>query len=564
MKVVLVGINAKFVHTNLALDYLSNACPYPVTALEFTINESERDILAEIAEQKADLIGFSCYIWNWDLIIRLTENLRKIQPEVSILLGGPEVSYDSEKLLEQYHWLDFIIRGPGELPWQELLTSWPDFSRVPSLVWRKGGIIESNPVCPDDWEERDSPFASALKHDYEGKNIYYETSRGCPYHCSYCLSGEDKLRFLPLERVKKELALISKSRAKQIKFVDRTFNCRSERAVAIWNYIMALEQRGINYHFEISADLLNEEMLNTLAKAPAGLFNLEIGVQTVHEATLKAVYRRSKIEKAFYWIKRILQETKVHVHLDLIIGLPHESYEQFKLSFNEVVSLAPHKLQIGFLKLLRGSKIRREAELYGYEYTSYPPYEILSNLFISYKEISFLHRLEHVFDKYYNSGRFYYILNYLAEFTTEDYFSFYEKLTVYWQENNYFSRSIGLEECYKILADFIRLNYNSLLPFGLEVLRFDYLLHKNQGNLPSWCGRVYSKEDKLRHRCLLSEDTRWHSALPKLAGLTWKEQLQKSHSDLFQVNVLAGFKQQSCLALFYYGDEPDFCLLSEV
>lgn len=563
MQVLLVGINAKFVHTNLALDYLSNACPCPVTALEFTINESERAILAKIAAQKADLVGFSCYIWNWDLIVRLTENLHKIQPEVKILLGGPEVSYDSEDILKQYPWVDFIIRGPGELPWQELLTHWPDFSQVPSLVWHSGGVIKSNPLSSDDWEQRTSPFASSLQRDYSGKNIYYETSRGCPYRCSYCLSGEDKLRFLPLDRVKRELMLISESGAKQIKFVDRTFNCRSDRAVAIWNYIMALEHRGMNYHFEISADLLNEEMLQALSKAPSGLFNLEIGIQTVHEATLKAVHRRSRLEKAFYWIKRILQETKVHVHLDLIIGLPYEAYEQFQVSFNEVVALAPHKLQIGFLKLLRGSRIRREAELYDYQYTSYPPYEILSNRFITYEEISFLHNLEHVFDKYYNSGRFYYILKYLAEFSGESYFSFYAKLTVYWQENDYFSRSVGLEECYSILADFIRLKYSSLVSAGLEVLRFDYLLHKNQGNLPAWCGKVYNKADKLRHRSLLSENTGWHSALPELAGLTWKEQLQKSHSDLFQVNVLDGFKQENCLALFYYGEEPTFCLLSE-
>lgn len=564
MQVLLVGINAKFVHTNLALDYLSNACPCHVNVLEFTINEKERDILAKIVDKKADLIGFSCYIWNWTLIVRLTENLRKIQPTVKILLGGPEVSYDSEDILQQYPWIDFIIRGPGELPWQELLTHWPDFSHVPSLVWYREGVIESNPLSSDDWEQRLSPFASSLKRDYSGKNIYYETSRGCPYHCSYCLSGEDKIRFLPLDRVKKELVLISESKAKQIKFVDRTFNCRSDRAVVIWNYIMALKQKGMNYHFEISADLLNEEMLQVLAQAPLGLFNLEIGIQTVHEMTLKAVNRRSKLEKAFYWIKRILQETKVHVHLDLIIGLPYENYEQFKISFNEVVALAPHKLQIGFLKLLRGSRIRREAELYDYKYISYPPYEILSNCFITYGEISFLHNLEHVFDKYYNSGRFCYILKYLAEFSSEDYFVFYEKLTVYWLENDYFSRSVGLEECYRILADFILFRYNSLAPDGLEVLRFDYLLHKNQGNLPSWCGRVYNKKDKSRHCFLLSEDTRWHAFLPELAGLTWKEQLQKSHSDLFRVNVTDGFKQQSCLALFYYGEEPDFCLLSEV
>jgi len=561
MKTILTTLNAKYVHTNLALQYLKAAAgDKDILIEEFTINETKERILSVLYHLQPDILAFSCYIWNIEKTLSICSSLKKILPQSVIILGGPEVSYETEKLLAQCPFIDFLVIGEGEKTFSALLNlleqQEKDFSSLAGLAWRKNSTFFVQKVdIKIDWTTNPSPFKGHLDNYYHGKNLYYETARGCPFNCSYCLSGHQgrKVSFLPLERVKKELNLLAKSGAKQIKFVDRTFNCNKKRALEIWQYILSLP-KGPNYHFEISADLLDEETIAFLATVPEGLFNFEIGIQTVQLETMQAIYRKSNINKAFTMIRKLLEKTKIRVYLDLIVGLPYENYSLFEISFNQVMALKPHKLQMGFLKILKGSKIKEELALYEYQYTDYPPYEILCNKFLSYEEITILKKVEHIVDRYYNSEKFLYSLEYLRQkcyfFSL---FTLFYDLSQFWQRKNLFTRAISLEECFSQLAAFVQESAPQIAENFREVLRFDYLLHGKYGNLPSWCEKVYNKKDKEKHNQILAQPNFREKYLPHLNYLSHKDIINLTHSENFFLDVTdKNFVEKNVNILFDY------------
>jgi len=563
MKILLVALNAKYVHTNLAIHYLQAAVPEEKILLrEFTINEAKELIISSLYQEQADVLAFSCYIWNIEKVLAISSTLKKVSPQITIILGGPEVSYETEKLLQDHPFLDFIVMGEGELVMKSLLQYLRkqelNLADIPGLAFKEKKEVKINPrVSADfDWTTLPSPFLNRELGDYyQGKILYYETSRGCPFTCSYCLSGRQKVQFLPLERVKKELVLLADSGAKQIKFVDRTFNSQKKRALEIWQYILDLKE-GLNYHFEISADLLDEESIRFLKTVPAGLFNFEIGIQTTHPETMEAIYRKSQVEQVLAMIERLLDETGVIVYLDLIVGLPYETFEKFHLSFDRVLALKPHKLHLGFLKVLKGSKIKEEVELHGYKYDDQPPYEILANKYLHFGELIFLHRIEELLERYYNSGRFRKSHQFIDRFVYSSFFAFYSDLAQFWLKRGLFKRTVSLQECYEQIYEFFQQVKPEWLKDFRQVLKFDYLSGNMKGNLPSWCEYFYSKEDRARQACLVNHPLILEKLLPHLKDLSRKERVNVTHSDYFSLDLSGKeFSSQKTLVIFDYSKE---------
>ncbi|HHW48406.1 MAG TPA: B12-binding domain-containing radical SAM protein, partial [Clostridiaceae bacterium] len=393
MRTVLVALNSKYIHSSLAPWYLKAACGDgcgEIIVLEYTINDDIENVLGEIYSLKPDVAAFSCYIWNIGKALRLSENLKKVLPSVKIVLGGPEVSFDAEKIMEENQFIDYIITGEGEAAFKSLLTALKDLkdepeksllSSIGSLVYRFDGNIFSNNPCEliKDLDQIPSPYTGEMLASTSDKVVYFESSRGCPFSCSYCLSSTiDGVRHFSLDRVKSELFKLIKAGVKLVKFVDRTFNCNKARAKEIFKFVI---EHGENtaFHFEAAADLFDDEMIEMLSQAPSGRIQFEIGIQSTNMQTLAAVNRKSNLDRVFDNVRKLRQHGNIHLHLDLIAGLPYEDFCSFKTSFDAVYSLKPHNLQLGFLKMLKGSKIRREAYKYSYNYRSYPPYEVLGN-----------------------------------------------------------------------------------------------------------------------------------------------------------------------------------------
>jgi len=459
MKVLLTTLNSKYIHTNLALRYLKRTIEekYDVELREFTINEHNSDILREVITINADVIAFSCYIWNIEQVLKLASDIKKIDNKVKILLGGPEVSYTAKDILEANPYIDYIISGEGEEVFPRLID------RI-----NKGEYIENDFTFQivENLEKVKSPYEDFDEAEYKNKLVYYETSRGCPFKCSYCLSSTTNgVRFFPVERVKEELVKFFKAEVRTVKFLDRTFNINTKRTLEIWKFIV---ENNINSvcHFEIEPILINDEMLEFLKTVPKGMFNFEIGVQTTNKETLRAIDRNDDIERAFEVIKKLKEYDNIHLHLDLIAGLPKEDYESFKRSFNDVYSLGSEVIQLGFLKLLHGTKIRNNIEEEEYIFSDNTPYEIFNNKYISYEEILELKKVEHVLEIYKNSGRFENALNYLVSGNP---FEFYKSLADYWEENGYFNRKISGEEAFDILNDYVSSDIFS------DILKLDYI-----------------------------------------------------------------------------------------
>ena len=397
MNILLAAINAKYIHSNLAVYSLkSSAGEYSekIDLAEFTINNQTEDIFRGIYQKKPDLLFFSCYIWNRSVVLDLAENIRKVMPDVVVWAGGPEVSYDAEQFLSENPQFDGVMIGEGEYTFYRLLRYYMDqegsLAEIPGITYyeKRGGEIRATGSARmlDTLDEL--PFVYQVPENFANRIIYYESSRGCPYSCSYCLSSIDKrVRFRSLELVKKELSVFLEHKVPQVKFVDRTFNCRHDHAMEIWRFISEHDNGVTNFHFEIAADILTEEEIDLLSGMRPGLVQLEIGVQTVNEKTLGAINRSAKFEKIADRVKRISAAKNIHQHLDLIAGLPYEDYDSFKDSFDAVYALKPQELQLGFLKVLRGSQMHQEAEKYGILYRSQPPYEVLATKWISCDEL---------------------------------------------------------------------------------------------------------------------------------------------------------------------------------
>ena len=461
MKILLTAINAKYIHSNLAVYSIrANAREYrdQIELGEYTINQYVEDILQDIYKKKPDLIAFSCYIWNIRQIRELVRELKKVLPNVPIWLGGPESSYDAKGLLEKYPEVTGILVGEGEESFYELCKFYDgkieSLADIKGIAYRENGEVVVKPYTLVS-DLSSLKFAYEDFEDFEHKIIYYESSRGCPFSCSYCLSSIDKsVRFRDLELVKKELQIFIDAKVPQVKFVDRTFNCKPSHAMEIWTYLMEHDNGVTNFHFEVAADLITEEELALFARMRKGLIQLEIGVQSTNEETICEIRRKMNFEKVAELVTKVREMGNIHQHLDLIAGLPEENYESFAKSFDDVFALRPEQLQLGFLKVLKGSYMYENRKSYGLVYRSEPPYEVLSTNWVSYDEMIRLKGIEQMVELYYNSHQYDRTLEAVLEGETSA-FGFFESLADDYRSKGYHLVNHSRKEKYYILKEFL-------------------------------------------------------------------------------------------------------------
>ena len=619
MRFLLCGINAKYIHSNLAIFSLKayadrKKIPEAEIILkEYTINNYVEDILQDLYEEKADVVIFSCYIWNISFVRELAAELKKVSPDVKIWAGGPEVSYAANKFLMENPAFDLIMQGEGEEVFSELIcltveekcrikdvykqseskkvlsgivekrysierkqavkeekdiedkyfagednvypTNYIDMSKLQKLqgiaVWDFSGEAalgnaESN--IGNKTKIINTGFATLMNMDtipfvyedfhlFEHKILYYETSRGCPFCCSYCLSSVDKtVRFRSLPIVKKELDAFLEAKVPQVKFVDRTFNCNRQRAIDIWSYLVEHDNGITNFHFEISSDLLGEEELELFAKMRPGLIQLEIGVQSTNGETVDAIHRHMDLDKLFHYVDSVHELGNIHQHLDLIAGLPYENYERFGCSFDDLYAHEPDQLQLGFLKVLKGTMMEEEVKKYSILYRNQPPYEVLGTKWLSYDEIILLKGVEELVELYYNSGQYTLTLKYAVPFF-ESPFRFYEMFSAWYRGKGYHKLNHNRLEKYNILREFLREHIDENEWDTLdEIMLYDMYLRENVKGRPAWAKDTaqYKKEWKALYReqgeKLFPEDVQ--------AGIyDSKRAANQSHIEVFEINI---------------------------
>ncbi|GAA0087408.1 B12-binding domain-containing radical SAM protein [Clostridium perfringens] len=500
MKILLTAINSKYIHSNLAVRYLkafTKDLDFQGDIKEFSINDRVENILEGIIEEKPDVVAFSCYIWNMEFVNRLAELIKLVDPNIEILYGGPEVSYEGKEFLEN-HEGEYVIVGEGEKTFREFVLyklGEGKIEDIKGLNYKRDGKVFENPKRPE-MDMNELVFPYTYEEDINNKIVYYEASRGCPFKCKYCLSSVmHGVRFLDVERVKKELKYFMERGLKLVKFVDRTFNCNREYTVELLKYLSE-QDTETRFHFEVAADLLTEEQIEILNNAPKGRFQLEVGVQTTNNEVLHNINRYITYENIKEKVLKVASGKNVMQHLDLIAGLPGEDLESFKKSFNDVHAIRPDEIQLGFLKLLKGSSMREEAEKWGIVYSPYAPYEIIRSKDISYEELLLLKKVEAMVDKYYNSCKFNNVIKFFLNIYEKP-FDFYYDLAMFFEEKGNFKRSIGNVEYYKILLDFY-LEKIGGEDEGLfkEVLKFDYLCFNKKRWLPDFLVRTITKEDE--------------------------------------------------------------------
>ncbi|HFD1833948.1 TPA: B12-binding domain-containing radical SAM protein [Clostridium perfringens] len=500
MKILLTAINSKYIHSNLAVRYLkafTKDLDFQGDIKEFSINDRVENILEGIIEEKPDVVAFSCYIWNMEFVNRLAELIKLVDPNIEILYGGPEVSYEGKEFLEN-HEGEYVIVGEGEKTFREFVLyklGEGKIEDIKGLNYKRDGKVFENPKRPE-MDMNELVFPYTYEEDINNKIVYYEASRGCPFKCKYCLSSVmHGVRFLDVERVKKELKYFMERGLKLVKFVDRTFNCNREYTVELLKYLSE-QDTETRFHFEVAADLLTEEQIEILNNAPNGRFQLEVGVQTTNNEVLHNINRYITYENIKEKVLKVAAGKNVMQHLDLIAGLPGEDLESFKKSFNDVHDIRPDEIQLGFLKLLKGSSMREEAEKWGIVYSPYAPYEIIRSKDISYEELLLLKKVEAMVDKYYNSCKFNNVIKFFLNIYDKP-FDFYYDLAMFFEEKGNFKRSIGNVEYYKILLDFY-LEKIGGEDEGLfkEVLKFDYLCFNKKRWLPDFLVRTITKEDE--------------------------------------------------------------------
>lgn len=559
MKILLCTLNAKFIHSSLALAYLREFCrcdKREIIVREFTINENTEDIMAEIHLEKPDILCFSAYIWNIEPILAICNDYKKVAPDTLIIMGGPEVSHDAADVLKQNPEIDYIVRGEGEYTLKELLENihiGKPVVDIRGISYRAEDKIIDNPdrELIKNLDVIPSPYYGDLDY-YKNRTVYYETSRGCPFNCSYCLSSTIRgVRFFSMERVKKNLHFLIQQGVKEVKFVDRTFNCNEKRAMEIMQFIID-EKGSTKFHFEICADLLSDEMLSFLKQIPPGIFDFEIGIQSTCTAALKAVNRKMDWDRLSNNIKLLKSNDNIHLHLDLIAGLPYEDYDTFKTSFNDVYSLNADIIQLGFLKLLKGSNIRSERREYGYKFQEKPPYMLLENNYISYTEIIKLTKIEDLVDRYYNSNitanSLAYIINHIY---SENAFRFYEEFSDYWQKHNLYGYGYKIEMEYTFLKNFLDTYYMEHCFRLNELIKYDYLLNKRaytlpegiEGYTPSDAGDLLSS--LIKDKSFIDEN------LPEWKQKSAREIRRYVHLEYFKYNPLADRKTITPVPLFF-------------
>lgn len=526
MKILLTAINAKYIHSNLAVYSLKAAAGQYADAIEiaeFTINNSPDYVLEEIYKKKPDVLMFSCYIWNLTMIEEVLREYHKLCPQVPIWLGGPEVSFEVETFLHKHPEVKGIMMGEGEATFRELCEYY-DVQREESALRNIKGIAyrqdvdAAGAIQVNSWREimsmSDIPFCYDRMEDFSNRIIYYESSRGCPFSCSYCLSSVDKkLRFRDLDLVKEELRFFINQKVPQIKFVDRTFNCHHEHAMAIWQFIKENDNGVTNFHFEVSADLINEAELELMSTMRPGLIQLEIGVQSTNEVTIQEIHRTMKLERLKEIVKKVKSFGNIHQHLDLIAGLPYEDYATFQKSFDEIYALGPNQLQMGFLKVLKGSYMYEHATEYGILYHDKPPYEVMATNWLTYDDILKMKRVEEMLEVYYNSGQFEITMQVLkCKFDSA--FEMFQKLGDYYEMQGLFGMSHSRIKRCEILMDFVKEEFSDsedgskVKECIRQALVFDLYYRENSKSRPVWAGdsgafkkitHFYCKNGKMSH-----------------------------------------------------------------
>ena len=500
MKILLTAINAKYIHSNLAI-YSLRACAgeykSQIELAEFTINNQKDYILEEIYKRKPDILCFSVYIWNLDYVESVAREFKKICPDTPVWVGGPEVSYEVEDFLTSHPEIDGVMIGEGEETFREVCGYYAGnrgLDDIQGIAYRDNNgirVTESRAIM----DMSRIPFCYDTMEDFSNRIIYYESSRGCPFSCSYCLSSVDKsLRFRDTELVKKELLFFINQKVPQIKFVDRTFNCNHAHAMEIWRFIKEHDNGVTNFHFEISADLINEEELKLISNMRPGLIQLEIGVQSTNEVTIKEIHRTMKLERLKEVVRAIQSGANVHEHLDLIAGLPYEDYDSFARSFDEIYELKPNQLQLGFLKVLKGSFMYDHAKEYGIIYHDRPPYEVLSTKWISFDDVLRIKKVEEMLEVYYNSGQFEITMK-LMDVLYDSAFDFFQRLGDFYEEKGYLAMSHSRIRRCEILLEFMQAELQAkegerkpsdIVKMLEEALIFDLYYRENCKSRPGW------------------------------------------------------------------------------
>ena len=557
MNIVLAAINAKYIHSNLAVYSLrAYAQQYKdeIQIAEYTINQQIDDILMDLYKKKPDVLCFSCYIWNLSYVEELIRELGKIFPSVPIWVGGPEVSYDTKDVLERLPEVTGVIFGEGEKTFLEVVEYYHGkdvkLSEIKGIAYRG----EEGQFLQNSWREvmdlSEVPFVYHDMADFKNKIIYYESSRGCPFSCSYCLSSIDKcLRFRKLELVEKELQFFIDEKVPQVKFVDRTFNCNHKHAIAIWKYIKEHDKGITNFHFEVAADLLNEEELKLIESMRPGLIQLEIGVQSTNEQTIREIRRTMRFEEVARIVQRINQGENVHQHLDLIAGLPYEDMESFQKSFDDVYRLHSEQLQLGFLKVLKGSYMESQKERYGLVYKSRPPYEVLYTKWLSYEEMMQLKSVEEMVEVYYNSGQFSYCLRKLEEEYASP-FVLYQGLGRYYENHELHLMSHSRITRYEILLGFIREKHKERESLYRELLTFHLYLRENVKNRPEFAGEHEVSKDWLN--AFYETESKEHQYLIGYEAYDKRQLRKMTHIEKFHYDVLGTCEEKENFILFDY------------
>lgn len=499
MKVLITAIDSKFIHSNLAVRYLKSFTKdmdYESKIKEFTINDREGRILEEIIKEKPDIVAFSTYIWNVELVSRVANLIKRVNSNIEILYGGPEVSFDSRSFLKN-NVGEYVIEGEGERTYRDFILyklGKMKLEDVRGLHYKVNDEIYSNekrPLMPMD----EIAFPYEDDENLNNKIVYYEASRGCPFNCKYCLSSTSHgVRFLDIDRVLEELKYFINKKVRLVKFVDRTFNCNHKFSTAIWEFLIK-QDTETQFHFEISADLLRDEEIKLLSNAPEGRFQFEVGVQTTNDEVLRNINRFVNFSDIEEKVLELMSIKNIKQHLDLIAGLPGEDYNSFVKSFNDVYSIGPEEIQLGFLKLLKGSSMREDTDIYGMEYSPYPPYEILKTSKISYEELLKLKKVEEMVDKYYNSQKFNLIIKYFEK-KFDSPFDFYYSLGEFFEGKGYFNKNIGNIEYYKVFLDFNQIVLKQSNKYLKEIIRFNYLIYNKRRGLPDFLRSDMSKEEE--------------------------------------------------------------------
>ena len=541
MKILLAACNAKYIHSNPAvysLKRFAGEFTDAVEIAEYTINNRMEDILEDIYRRKPDVIGFSCYIWNIGMVEKLMGELHKLLPALPVFLGGPEVTYDADKLLRKYPYLTGIFIGEGEATFAQVVKYYvkknpESLEDIPGLMLRSGMTPARKPL-----NLTDVPFLYDDMAPFTNRIIYYETQRGCPFRCSYCLSSIDKtVRFRDIEVVKKELAFFLEKKVKQVKFVDRTFNCNHDHAMAVWQYLYDHDNGVTNFHFEIAGDILREDEIALVAKMRPGLVQFEIGVQSTNTDTLREIRRVMDIEKLKQVVAALKAAHNVHIHLDLIAGLPYEDYDSFARSFDDVYAMEPEQLQLGFLKVLKGSYMAEMAESYGLVYTDYAPYEVLYTNWLSFTEICRLKRIEEMVEIYYNSGQFAHSLPVMIADLGQGAFAFYEALADFYEEQGFFVETPSRIYRYQALLSFAKSIHPERQELYKELLLFDLYVRENLKSRPDFAPDLHDLQPVIHAFYKKEESERRY--LPHLSEIPAPQLSRMAHLEPFSYSVWA-------------------------